>query len=186
MCLLRGTDLIFNHHSEFFSLLTIQTRCLCCSESQTARFKLVKCPYEGLGLYVKTARMIVSYKVSCTLFTLSSLFFYLRLLSRLLVPSIYSSSLLSINCLRRQFLCKMWLTQLVFFFRFIVCRMFISSFFRPLVKLVLFSLHQRHTSNFQRISDLFSEVFKVHQHTEPCCMIIRVELIFLSNTTCLF
>jgi len=101
MCLLRGTHLIVNHHTEFHSLHTGQTRHLCSSEAK--RVKLVKYPYEGLGLYAKTARATVSYKLSLTSSTLSSLFFYLRLLFRLLVPSIFYSSLLSINCLEGSF-----------------------------------------------------------------------------------
>ena len=63
MCLLRGTDLIVTHNTDYFSLLTRQTRFLWC-RVETTRVKLVKCLNGGLGRYAKTARVIVSYKVS--------------------------------------------------------------------------------------------------------------------------
>ena len=91
-----------------------------------------------------------SFKWEYPLLSLRSSSSFLRLLSRLLVTSISPFIFPSITCFRRQFLRKMWPTQLAF--RFLTsCRIFLcsltlsktSSFLTWSVQLI-FSIHLQH------------------------------------------
>ena len=90
----------------------------------------------------------------------------------LVFPSVLTSIFPKITCYRRQFLRKMWPTDLASL-PLIVCTKFLSSFalrhtssfFTRSVQLIFSSIKFQ---NFPATSDLLSEVSDFQHHTKPC------------------
>ena len=116
---------------------------------------------------------------SVLVFPLKSSINCLRLLPRL---SVTSSIFPSITCFRRQFLRKMWPTQLAFLL-FIVCTTFLSSLTHSnttsfLTRSVLL---QRHISKLYRhCYSTFTKVSKFQRHTRLCskCITLLVSSLY--------
>ena len=113
-----------------------------------------------------------SFKWEYPLLSLRSSSSFLRLLPRLLVTSISPFIFPSITCFRRQFLRKMWPTQLAFRFlisyRIFLCSLAVSntsSFLTWSVQLIFSSTTFQ---NFPGISDLLPEASKFQYNTKPC------------------
>ena len=92
------------------------------------------------------------------------------------ITPILSSAFLSIMSFKRQFLRKMWPTQITFLL-FIVCRTFLPSltqrntlsFLTRSVQLIFSSLASITFQKFPGICDLLAEVTKFQHHRILCC-----------------
>ena len=110
----------------------------------------------------------------------------LRLLTHLPVTSIPPSDFSSITCFRRQFLCKMWPTQLAFLL-FNVCQIFLPSltqFPRDRSNWSPPSFSSTTFLNFPSISDLLSKTYNFQQHTKlysKCIILLVSSLNFKFN-----